>query len=115
MAFPYDPNETNQALQTLGSSYQVPTQQPAPQAAAPAPAAQPAPETPDIQKPQSGGGMQDTMGQAQAVTGGLSGMTDDPEKKNGLDKLGGLIGMVLGAYTGNAQGMANGAKSMKGQ
>lgn len=112
----YDPNETNQALQTLGSSYQLPAQQPAPMAAPVAQARDP--EVPGIQSPDAaakGGSMAGTMGGVQEGASALGSMTNDTKKKDGMQKLGGLIGMVLGAYTGNPQAVAGGASAMKDQ
>lgn len=130
MAFSYDPNATNMALQAQGSSYRLPTQQPAAQAApaaqpAPAPAAQAAPApaqpTPDevagqLDKPtvETDAGKSGLQG-VQSAAGMAGNMkSQDANDNNAAQKLGGLIGTVLSAYTGNAQGVAGGISNMQG-
>lgn len=130
MAFPYDPNATNQALSKLGSQYQLPgamgsaapapvpqptsvTVQTAPAAPAPAPTNDPG--SPDPEKAKQPLMSAET---AQAVSEGVQGLNvaDAQQKKAnaGMQKVGALVGTVLSAYTGNAAGVAGGVSAMKG-
>lgn len=131
--FSYDPEATNRALAATGSSYQVPVAQPAAQPAptqpqpavnvntAPPQAVQPPPAPPEKKEPEptaqpnSGGGAAaaESLGDVQGMANAASGMTKDPEKKDGMEKLGGLVGTVLSFYTGNYAGGAQGLQSMK--
>ncbi len=128
MAFEYDPNAVNLALQNQGSQYRMPAQQPAPstppQAAPAAPNyAQPQArdaevpgQTPSTETPKPGGdniasGLQGVQSGASAIS---SMQSQDANENGGLQKLGGLIGTVLSAYTGNPQGVASGVQTMQG-
>lgn len=130
MTFPYDQAATNQALSTLGSSYQLPSYaqsqdatmaapatQNAPNFAAPAappPAA--APPEPEKKDPSTDWGKMAKMagGAASAMNTGDAETDEEKAKKEGMAKLGTIIGMVGSMYTGNYAGVAQGAQSMGG-
>ncbi len=123
----YDPNALNAALQNQGSTYRLPNQQPAPQTApaqqpaamqaapAPQPQAQNTEVAGQLDKPtvETDAGKVGLEG-VQSAAGMASGMqSQNANDSNSMQKLGGLIGTVLSAYTGNASGMQSGISTMQ--
>src|SRR4051812_23372714 len=135
--FQFDPELMNQSLQQYGSDYRAPASS-APTApsytqsldsAAPAPAAPP-PERASFQAPAAaapvaqatdtevpGSPPPATQAQAPKVVSGLEKMSSmgqvEPEKKvEGLQKLGSIVGSVMGMFTGNYGGAANSAAGL---
>lgn len=133
MAFPYDVDETNQALGRLGYAPMgttapaaareapppPPVASPTPsQAVATAPAAPAAPAAPtnDPGTPKADGSDTQTSMPMKAMGAAQQGINMlPPEKKDdGLQRLGALVGTAMSVYTGNYAGAAQGLSGLSG-
>lgn len=132
MAYQYDPELMNQSLSRMGSSYRAPvsytnaldqTAAPAtpapttPQASfAPVSTSAPVTQAKDSEVPGTASAPAPTE-QVSSIGQAAAGMQQEQKqpKKDGMERLGGLVGSVLAAYSGNYMGAAQGLQNVSGK